>query len=394
LSATAIRNVALLSGRGDLVFEGDRLVASATNTHDVDGSAFVAIPRLTDAHLHLDKTLLGSRWTPHTAGNAIAERIAVEKYVLADPNIESTYTRGCRLVELAVANGSTRIRSHVDISADLGLSRLEALLAVRETFASVVDITFVAFPQEGILASPGTAELLDEALARGVEAIGGLDPATRDGDISRHLDVVFDLAARHQARVDIHLHDPGELGTFTMRQIADRTTSLGLQGRVAISHGYALGMVNRGELERTAAALAEAHVALITNVPGGNSRPPVAQLRDMGVDVVIASDNVRDSWSPYGKADMLERVGLAGYLFDWNADMQLLAGLEQVTSVPSRMLGDPPATLQPGEVADFTLVRAASLQEALVAQPKERVVYHRGRIVAENGSLRLPNLVA
>jgi cytosine deaminase len=394
LSATAIRNVRLPSGCGDLVVADERIVAQAAVSHDIDGSQFVAIPRLTDAHLHLDKALLGPRWTPHTLGKSIAERIAIEKLALADPNLESTYTRACRLVELAVAHGSTRIRSHVDISADLGLSRLEALLAVRTTFASVVDITFVAFPQEGILASPGTAELLDEALERGVEAVGGLDPATRDGDIGRHLDVVFDLAARHQARVDIHLHDPGELGTFTMRQIADRAISLNLQGRVAISHGYALGMVSRGEMERTAAALAEAHVALITNIPGGHSRPPVRELRDLGVDVVIASDNVRDSWSPYGKADMLERVALAGYLFDWNADTYLLAGLEHVTSIASTMLGDPPASLRPGDAADFTLVQAASLQEALVVQPKERIVYRRGRIVAENGSIRSPSLAA
>ena len=394
MSATAIRNVALPSGRGDLVFDGDRLLASATNPTEIDGSQFVAIPRLTDAHLHLDKALLSPHWTPHTPGKSIAERIAIEKHVLSDPNIESTFTRACRLVELAVANGSTRIRSHLDISADLGLSRLEALLAVRDRFAGAVDITFVAFPQEGILASPGTAELPDLALWRGVEAVGGLDPATRDGDIAQHLDVVFDLAVRHQVRVDIHLHDPGELGTFTMRQIADRTVDLALQGRVAISHGYALGMVSPGELQRTAVALADAHVALITNIPGGHSRPPVAELRDLGVDVVIASDNVRDSWSPYGKADMLERVALAGYLFNWNDDAQLKAGLEHVTSIASTLLGDLPARLQPGEAADFTLVRAASLQEALVVQPKERIVYRQGRVVAENGSVRLPSLAA
>jgi cytosine deaminase len=394
LSATAIRNVVVPWGRDDLVFTGETLVDTATNATEIDGSQFVAIPRLTDAHLHLDKALLGPRWTPHTPGKSIAERIAIEKHVLADADVEDTYTRACRLVELAVANGSTRIRSHVDISADLGLSRLEALLAVRDTFASVVDISFVAFPQEGILASPGTAALLDRALARGVEAVGGLDPATRDGDISRHLDVVFDLAVRHQVHVDIHLHDPGELGTFTMREIADRTISLGLRGRVAISHGYALGMVNRAELERTAVTLAEAGVALITNIPGGHSRPPVAELRDLGVDVVIASDNVRDSWSPYGKADMLERVALAGYLFDWNDDARLLAGLEHVTSIASTLLGDLPATLQPGQPADFTLVRAASLQEAVVVQPKERSVYRAGRVVAENGLVRLPSLAA
>ena len=58
---------------------------------------------------------------------------------------------------------------------------------------------------------------------------------------------------------------------------------------------------------------------------------------DLGMNVVFASDNVRDSWSPYGKADMLERVALAGYLFGWNDDASLLQGLDRVTTSPSRI---------------------------------------------------------
>jgi cytosine deaminase len=395
LTATLIRNVALPYGRGDLAVMDDRLIpaAAVARATEIDGSGLAAIPRLTDSHVHLDKALLGRYWRPHASGQSIAERIALEKAALRDPTLESTYVRACRLVELAVSHGSTRLRSHVDISAELGLTRLEALLAVRETYRDVVDITFVAFPQDGILSSPGTAELLDEALSRGVEAIGGLDPASRDGDIDGHLDIVFGLAARHASDVDIHLHDPGTLGTYTMRAIADRTVSLGLQGRVAISHGYALGMVDRPELDRTARALADASVALITNVPGGHHRPPPEVLSQLGVNVVLASDNVRDSWSPYGKADMLERVALAGYLFSWNEDARLLAGLTHVTSAPSKLLGDPLALLRPGDPADFTLVRASSVQEAIVVQPQERTVYRRGRVVADNGTVFLSTLI-
>jgi cytosine deaminase len=395
LTTTVIRNVALPSGRGDLAFADETLipVSVANGASEIDGSDLAAIPRLTDSHLHLDKALLGSQWRPHASGSSIAERITLEKEALRDPALESTYVRACRLVELALSHGSTRLRSHVDISAGLGLTRLEPLLAVREAYRELVDITFVAFPQDGILSSPGTAELLDEALFRGVEAIGGLDPASRDGDIDGHLDIVFDLAARHASDVDIHLHDPGTLGTYTMREIADRTVSLGLQGRVAISHGYALGMVDRPELERTAAALADASVSLITNVPGGHHRPPPEALTHLGVNVVLASDNVRDSWSPYGKADMLERVALAGYLFDWNEDARMLAGLAHVTSAPSKLLADPLALLRPGDPADFTLVRASSVQEAIVFQPPERTVYRRGRVVADNGTVLLDTLV-
>ncbi len=393
MTVTVIRD--LLAGSGELAFADGFIVDTpAEGARELDGSGMVVVPRLTDSHLHLDKSLLGPRWYSHRPGSSIDARIALEEETLNDPSLDSTFVRASRLLELALTNGSTRLRSHVDISADLGLNRLEALLEVREAYRERVDLTFVAFPQSGIVASPGTETLLDEALSQGVEAIGGLDPTLRDGDAGAHLDIVFRLASRHGTYIDIHLHEPGELGTSTMRDIAARTHASGLAGRVAISHGYALSMVGNAELKRTAEALAEADVTLITNVPGGGLMPPAWALTSMGVNLVFASDNVRDSWSPYGKADMLERVALAGYLFDWNDDVRLLEGLNRVTRAPSQALGDQLALLRRGDPADFTLVPATSLQEAIVSQPGGRVVYRRGHVVAGRPLLERRRLAA
>ncbi len=179
-----------------------------------------------------------------------------------------------------------------------------------------------------------------------------------------------------------------------MLEIAARTRAAGLDGRVAISHGYGLGQVDDLELGRTAEALAGAGVTLVTNVPGHDSRPPVDGLVAAGVNVVFASDNVRDSWSPYGKADMLERVALAGYLFGWDEDEAIFRGLERVTLSPSIALGDAPALLRPGDAADFTLVPARSLPEAIVMQPPGRIVYKAGRVVAREGEVVVPEPVS
>jgi cytosine deaminase len=157
LNATVIRRLGLPGGPGDLAFADGVILASPlpAATTELDGAGLVAIPRLTDSHLHLDKTLLGPDWHRHRPGSSIDARIALEAEALADPALDTTFVRACRLVGLALANGSTRLRSHVDISASLGLSRLEALLAVREAYRGRVDLTFVAFPQAGILSSPG-----------------------------------------------------------------------------------------------------------------------------------------------------------------------------------------------------------------------------------------------
>ncbi len=66
--------------------------------------------------------------------------------------------------------------------ADVGLKHVETILGVRERYRDLVDIQLVAFPQSGILRSPGTAELLDQALAGGADVLGGLDPSAIDRD--------------------------------------------------------------------------------------------------------------------------------------------------------------------------------------------------------------------
>ena len=119
------------------------------------------------------------------------------------------------------------MRSHTDIDPEVGLRGVEVIRAAAEQLEGLITVEQVAFPQSGLLINPGTAELLEEALRSGVETIGGLDPAGVDGDPVGHLDVLFGLAERHGAGIDIHLHDAGALGAWELGLIAERTKASG-----------------------------------------------------------------------------------------------------------------------------------------------------------------------
>jgi len=45
--------------------------------------------------------------------------------------------------------------------------------------------------------------------------------------VEGQLDLVFDLAVRYRAGIDIHLHDGGELGIFELGKIAERCRTHG-----------------------------------------------------------------------------------------------------------------------------------------------------------------------
>jgi cytosine deaminase len=187
--------------------------------------------------------------------------------------------------------------------------------------------------------------------------------------------------------VDIHLHDSGESGIAQLTAIAHRTEAAGLNGRVAVSHAFALGSVPTDVAERTADLLAEAGVAIMSHGPGGATIPPLKLLRDHGVEVFGGSDNIRDAWSPFGNGDMLERAMMIGYRANFRHDEELALAFDMVTAAAARVLGIADYGIAVGGPADFVVVEAASVPEAVATRPRRKLVIKAGRVVARDGAL-------
>lgn len=390
---TLFRNARLVDGAGfSLAVKDGKFVAIGPDTEKVasagrvvDLGGALVVPAFVEGHIHLDTSFYGDAWKPHkpcTAGFDVRERVEFQRQNLAAaaPMAE----RARNQLNLCIAHGTTRMRSHVMVDSSVGLKSLETILAVREEYRDRIDIQLVAFPQSGILTCPGTAELLDAAFDLGCDLIGGLDPASFDRDAKGHLDVVFGIAEKRSVGVDIHLHEPNMLGAFTLEQIAARTRALGMQGKVAVSHAYALGEVSLDVVRRTARILAEAGVAIMTNAPGSYPFPPVLELRKAGVTVFSGSDNIRDSWWPYGDGDMLARAMMIGYRSGFFTDEELGVAFDVVTQAGAKALGLSDYGLHVGATADFVTLKAEHIPEAVVAMPKPRSVYKAGRCIVDS----------
>ncbi len=348
------------------------------------GNALV-VPGFVEGHIHLDTSFYGDAWRPHrpcTNGFDVHERVAfqAENMAAAAP----MDVRARNQLDLCIGHGTTQMRSHVMVDGSVGLKSLETILKVREEYRQLIDIQLVAFPQSGILSSPGTPQLLDEAIKLGANAVGGLDPASFDRDVEGHLDVVFGVAQKHGVDVDIHLHDGGMLGAFEVEQIAARTRALGMEGRVAVSHAYGLGDIPADALKKTADILARSGVAIMTNAPGSRPFPPVAMLRKTGVTVFSGNDNIRDSWWPYGDGDMLGRAMMIGYRSGFYTDEELAIAFDMITAAGAKALRLDGYGLHVGAKADFVTLNAAHIQEAVVARPSGRSVYKGGILTARD----------
>jgi cytosine deaminase len=358
----------------------------------VEGRGRLALPGLIDGHMHLDKTLLGLPWFPHIPGGTVRERVAAEKQIYAELPPGSLRQRAARLADLALSHGTTTIRCHVDVDVDRWLDGLIILLALREEYRDRLTMQLVAFPQSGVLSAPGTIELLGAAIREGADLVGGLDPISFDGDLDGHLDAIFGIADHHGVGLDIHLHEPGEMGARSLLGIAERTKVLGLGGRVNVSHAFALGDLQGERLLEVARRLAEAGVSILTNAPGARAFPPPDTLLEQGVTIMCGSDNIRDPWQPYGNADQLERAMLVAYRMGWRRDDQIELAARMPMDLAAKGLGLPEYGIEVGAPADLVLVEAGTITEAVVSRPPREVIT-KGRPLAslpQISDLKLP----
>ena len=387
--ATLLANVRLADGgiadlrmaEGVIDAIGPGLEAAGAEV--IDGGGLLALPGMIDGHVHLDKTLTGLPWMPYPAGPDRASRIATERGLRAQ--LPPPAERAANLVRKAIAAGTTAFRSHADIGPDIGLRHVEALLEVKAAFAHAADFQIVAFPQYGVLAAPGTFELMDEALAMGADVVGGIDPITQDGDLDGQLDLLFKLAEKHGACLDPHIHDPGEPGVLEISALAERTRAAGLDGRVTVSHGFCLGACPDEVFERLAGAMAGAGMSLVTHGGGASPLPPVKKLRERGVEVFAGNDDVRDTWSPYGNGDLLVRTMLLSWRSGFRTDGDLAIAFDCASAAARRVFGHDDRGIALGAPADLFTVRAETLGEAVAQHPPRGLVFKGGRLVARDG---------
>ncbi len=238
-----------------------------------------------------------------------------------------------------------------------------------------------------------------EALRKGADVAGGgpLDP-----DYRAHVAQVFALAREAGAAVDIHadlaidgLRPPAE---WEATLIAEMTRAAGLQGRVAIGHFAAAGAVPWEAVAPVARKLAEAGVS-VAALPASelyrqgladpvNSRRGMTRIRELlaaGLNVVIASNNVRDAFVTLGNADLLEQALLAAHAAFLDTEAELTTVLEMVTTRPARLLGlHHRSEVAVGQQADLVVLDAASPAEAIARQAEKLYVIRRGRVAARN----------
>lgn len=388
-----IRNVRPLGGdpadillRAGLIARVAPGIAPSDSVLVEDGHGCIALPGLIEGHGHLDKTVWGGPWHRNAVGPTRTDRIENERAFRRD-GAHDAAARSLSLAKAYIAHGTTRMRSHADVDTEIGLRHVHATMRTRDVLADVLDMQIVAFPQSGLVCRPGTEDLMDAALRDGADVVGGIDPCAVDRDPVGQLNALFRLAERHGKPVDIHLHEPGEMGAFSLDLILERTAAQGMNGKVTISHGFCLGMIPDADRNALLERMARWDVRIATTAPANSPVPSLAVCWDFGVTMFAGNDGIRDTWTPYAKPDMLDRAMHVGLRNGMRRDDELARVLACVTAAAAAGCGFDRYGLAEGCRADVVLVDTETLAEAIVSAPPRRLAVAGGRITVRDGLL-------
>ncbi len=364
----------------------------------IDAQGWLLSPPFVDAHFHMDATL--SLGLPRlNVSGTLLEGIALWGELKPQLTQEALVERALRYCDWAVAKGLLAIRSHVDV-CDPRLLAVEALLHVRERVRPYLDLQLVAFPQDGVLRSPGALDQLKRALDMGVDVVGGIPHFERTmADGAESVKILCELAAERGLPVDMHCDESDDPLSRHVETLAFHTRRLGLQGRVTGSHLTSMHSMDNYYVSKLIPLMREAGLHAVANplinitlqgrhdsYPKRRGMTRVPELMAAGINVGFGQDCVMDPWYPMGSGDMLEVAQMGLHVAQMTSLGGMRACFDAVTVNNARVLGLADYGLEVGRSADCVLLQARSTIEAIRLRANRLWVMRHGTVIARSPS--------
>ena len=387
------RDVSVAVCDGRIVEVAPGLQAPARET--VDAGGWLLSPPFCDPHFHLDSTLSYGLPRVNESGTLL-EGIALWGELKPLLTEEALVARALAYCDWAVARGLLAIRSHVDTS-DPRLLTVRAMLEVRRQVAPYLDLQLVAFPQDGVLRTPGGVDSLKRALDLGVDVVGGIPHYERtSAQGAESVRLLCELAAERGLPVDMHCDETDDPLSRHIETLAFEAQRLGLQGRVNGSHLTSMHSMDNDYASKLMALMAESGVSAAANplinitlqgrrdgYPKRRGLTRVPELLAAGVTVAFGHDCVMDPWYSLGSGDMLEVAHMGLHVAQMTSQAGMRQCFDAVTVNAARVMGLTDYGIGPGKAASFVLLQARDPIEAIRLRATRLKVWRRGTLLAE-----------
>jgi cytosine deaminase len=386
----------------DIGIEGGRIAAVeaglAAEGEEIDVGGRLVSPGFIETHIHLDKSCLLDRCksVEGTLEEAISEVAKAKQNFQPDEVRE----RAVRTLEKSILQGTTHMRTHLEVDPVVGLRSLEGIQPLIEEYKWAIDLEICVFPQEGLLNNPGTDELMIEGLKRGCRVVGGA-PYT-DSDPPGQIDRLFEMAREFDVDVDMHLDFGNTPEGMTIEHVCNRTEEYGWGGRVTVGHMTQLSTLEVSELERITRRLADAGVA-VTVLPStdlylmGRHQDhnvlrgvvPIHRMLRHGVNCNLSSNNVLNPFTPFGDCSLIRMANLYANICQVGQIDDTIECFDMVTRRSAELLNLDDYGIEVGKSADLVVIDNTDRQGAVAELSQPLMGIKRGHVTFRREPARL-----
>ena len=390
----------------DIRIEEGKIAEIASNikydqeVEEIDAKGHVVLPTLIESHIHPDKAFLEER-KPNVSGT-LAEALKNTAELKVKYTYDDVKERAEKVLRWAVKHGTTIVRAHPDVDLFEHTLGVEVLVELREKYKEVLDLQIVAFPQEGIVQSPGVKELMEKSIEMGADVVGACpyNEKTME-DTKKQLEIVFDMAEKYNLPIDMHADfsdDVNDPQYTTAELICDMTIERGMQGKVALGHVTTLGALDPEVAAPIFDKIAKAGITInplpatdmFMNGRGDKKNirrgmAPVPAMLEHGINIAYSSNNIRNAFTPFGNADLLS----VGYLLQVSQQMgsakQRRQVVDMVTYNAAKGVGITDTYgLEVGKNADLNIFDSKDIANLINDQPLVLYVLKHGKVVVQN----------
>ena len=390
-----LRQARVLGGSTDLVDIGidkGRIVAIepklSAEGRSLELAGRLVVPGMIETHIHLDKSRILGRCQAQRGDleEAIAEVAKQKKSFTA----EDVYTRAKATLERAILQGTTHMRTHLEVDPGIGLRGFEGVMPLVKEYAWAIDLQICIFPQEGMLNNPGTEELMVAALKSGGSVVGAA-PYT-DSSATGQIDRVFAIARDLDIDIDMHLDFAPTPDNPDLLYVCEQAEKYKWGGRVAIGHVTKLSTAPPDMLAACARRMADAGVAL-TVLPStdlylmgrhqSESRmrgvTEAHRLLHHGVNCSLSTNNVLNPFTPFGDCSLLRMANLYANIAQVGSAADTRECLNMISTRSARLLNLKDYGVAPGNAADLVVLDAGTPEQAVAELAPVLFAFKRGR---------------
>jgi cytosine deaminase len=386
--------VDILARDGVITEIAPKIDAPADETLDAGGN--LVSPPLVESHIHLDSVLAAGQPRFNESGT-LFEGIQIWGERKPSLTYEDVQTRALEALKLMATHGVLYVRTHVDVT-EPRLVALDALLDLREQVKDWMTLQVVAFPQDGFYSRPENDGLVETALQRGCDAVGGIPhyELTREDGV-RSVQRAFDLADQYDTLIDIHCDEVDDDQSRFLEVIVAEAIKRGNGERVAASHTTAFGSYNDSYAFKLMGFLRRTNINFIANplinitlqgrmdtYPKRRGLTRIKELWQHGQNVSLGQDCIYDPWYIFGTGSLIGVAHMTVHVAQMTGLQEIDACYGMVAENGARSLHIADYGIAAGHPANLVLLPVQDTFNALRYQVTPTTVISRGRVVARN----------